>query len=33
MNCDRNILVSEEVSFSVMKWFLSYFEIKLKNSS
>lgn len=33
MNCVKNILVSEEVSFSVMKWFRSYLEIKLKNSS
>lgn len=33
INCERNIFVREDVSFSVMKWFLSYFDMKLKNSS
>ena len=30
MNCERNIFVRDDVSFSVMNWFLSYMEIKLK---
>jgi hypothetical protein len=33
INCDKNILVNVEVSFSVIKWFLSNFEIYEKNSS